>query len=532
MTTLLTTFLLSLLLAYLLTPLVSTLARRLGIVDRPAERKVHERPIPRAGGVAIYLAFMLPFLAAVGVQSVLFGYLTTDLKLLGIIIGGTLVFAIGLWDDVRPLPARVKLGAQTLAALIAYASGVQIVLVALPGLPEIALGWLSVPLTLAWFLLIINALNLIDGLDGLAAGITLFTALVLLIVWETAGSFLVAIGLAALAGAALGFLRYNFNPASIFLGDGGSYFLGFNLAALSVLGAIKSEATVAILIPVIALGVPLMDAIWAPIRRFILGQRLFHPDMDHIHHRLLKLGYTHRRAVLTLYGITIVMGVLALSLVHARDDRAALILVLVGGGVITSIRRLGYLGYIHRGRFIGWLGTVSDELGLRRNRRSFLECQVQISESATLEELWDGISSAAHFLDIDYCELKLDASMVPGNGCSPGFRLLKEGRRDPTSLKVDEALHISLPLVDGTQHMGSLVVAQEVANGFRNPYFLRRIDQLRGTVLETLGGIRERTQKPHGTQPLHATRGPRPLQPSTSNGNGSRWARHDENPFP
>jgi len=528
MTTLLATFVLATGLALLLTPAVARLARRVGIVDRPAQRKVHQRPIPRAGGVAIYLAFMVPFLAAVGVQAEVFGKLTPDLKLFGVLIGGTLAFAIGLWDDVHPVPARLKLLLQTLTVLIAYAAGVRIVLVGVPGWPAVALGWLSVPVTVFWFLLIINSLNLIDGLDGLAAGITLFTALVLLIIWKSAGSFVVAMGLAALAGASLGFLRYNFFPASIFLGDSGSYFLGFNLAAWSILGALKSEVTVAILIPIIALGVPLIDAVWAPIRRFLLGHRLFEPDMDHIHHRLLKLGYTHRRAVLTLYGITIGMGVLALALVHARDDRAGLLLVLVGGGVILGIRRLGYLGYIHRERFLGWLGTVSDELGLRRNRRSFLECQVQISQSKTVEELWDGISSAAQFLDIDYCELQLDRSVETADGSSIGFRLLKEGRRDRTELRPEQALHISLPLVTGGTRLGSFVVTQEVEHGLANPYFLRRIDQLRGTVVETLGGIRDRSQQ---TTPPVASPAVRPVPPFTRLANGTRrWARRNENP--
>ena len=166
------------------------------------------------------------------------------------------------------------------------------------------LGWLSLPLTVFWFLLVLNALNLIDGLDGLASGITLFVALTLLIVWDSPSNLIVAMALAALAGASLGFLRYNFHPASIFLGDSGSYFLGYNLAALSILGSLKSEAAVAILIPIVALGVPVIDALWSPVRRFILGQRIFTPDRDHIHHRLLKLGYTHRRAVLLLYAIT------------------------------------------------------------------------------------------------------------------------------------------------------------------------------------------------------------------------------------
>ena len=162
----------------------------------------------------------------------------------------------------------------------------------------------------------------------------------------------------------------------------------------------------AILIPVVALGVPMIDAAFAPIRRFILGRGPFRPDRDHIHHRLLKLGYTHRRAVLVLYGATLCMGLVALALVYARDDRAALILVLVGATAIVSMRRLGYLEFVKRRRVVGWLGNLSDDLGLRQSRRSFFECQVGIAEARNLEDLWQAIVVAVRFIGIDHCDAK------------------------------------------------------------------------------------------------------------------------------
>jgi UDP-N-acetylmuramyl pentapeptide phosphotransferase/UDP-N-acetylglucosamine-1-phosphate transferase/glycosyltransferase involved in cell wall biosynthesis len=487
MITILVVFGLSTVLAFLLTPVVGAVARRLQIVDRPGGRRLHDAVTPRAGGVAIYLAFTLPFVAAIVMRALRLGALPHDVRAAALLLGGALTFGLGLWDDartVRPLP---KLAGHVAAALIAYAGGIEILKVSVPPFGALELGWLSLPATVLWFVLVINALNLIDGLDGLAAGITLFATLILLIVLDSGARLLAAIGLAALAGACVGFLWHNFHPASIFLGDSGSYFLGYSLAAFSILGSVKSEATVAILIPIIALGVPVMDALWAPVRRFMLGQRLFHPDGDHIHHRLLKLGYTHRRAVLTLYAITLLMGLAALSLVHARNDRAALILVLVGAGAFVGIRKLGYLAFIHKRRLVGWLSTVSDELGLRRSRRSFLECQVGISQARNLADLWEAIRVAAQFLGLDYCALTVSGR----NGDPPAeLRHSRAEAPDGAAWDPNRVLRVSIPLIQGEDDMGSFLVVQPMRNGSLEPYLLRRVDQLGGTIIETLGRLR------------------------------------------
>ena len=474
-------------LSLLLTPPVIALARRLRIVDRPAARKVHRGETPRTGGIAIYFAVVLPFVAVLlgqGVGTEAYG------KVVALLIGASIAFGVGVADDVRSLPPRCKLLLQILAALIAFSGGIQIENAGLPVVGEVFLGWAALPVTVFWFLLIINGLNLIDGLDGLAAGITFFASLILLIVWGNAGTTAVGLALAALAGATLGFLRYNFHPASVFLGDGGSYFLGYTLAALSILGSIKSEATVAILIPVIALGVPVIDTVWAPLRRFILGQRLFHPDMDHIHHRLLKLGYTQRRAVLLLYAITIIMGAAALSLVHAKDERAAGILILVAAGVITGIRRLGYMTFIHFERFVGWLNAVGDEIGLRRSRRTFLDSQISISQSGSVEELWQRVWRTAGSLDVDYCALTVKETQWNGQATGGAFRHSRHGHADVSQLDHSGMLYISLPLFDPMEQIGFFVVAKAMRCATSEPFIFRRIDQLRGTIEETLLRLR------------------------------------------
>ena len=251
MTTLITLFLLSFLLALFLTPYAGKLALRFGIVDVPTERKVHGRPIPRIGGVAIFFSFVLPFTGAFFVYTDLLKQVLVNPAIMWLSAGGVIVFLLGLWDDIRRLPTLVKLGVQIAAAIVAYVGGLRIDAIFLPWGYVITFKYLPVIITCLWFVLVVNAINLIDGLDGLGAGVVFFSALVLLVLAVLGGRFVVAMGFAALAGSTLGFLRYNFNPASIFMGDGGSYFLGYMLAGLSIMGSMKGQTTVALLIPII-----------------------------------------------------------------------------------------------------------------------------------------------------------------------------------------------------------------------------------------------------------------------------------------
>lgn len=493
MTTVIAIFLLSLAFSLILTPLGRRFAKKCCLMDQPSERKVHNQAIPRTGGIAIYLAFFISLLLTWVYSNLSWVYPTSvldllvlDQRIIFLILGASLAFALGLWDDVRRLRYGVKFAVQLLAALIAYAGGIQITGVALPWNGGLSLGWLSLPLTVFWFLLVINAINLIDGLDGLAAGVSFFVSMVLLVLCATGEKFLVAIGLAALGGASLGFLRYNFNPASIFMGDSGSYFLGYMLAGLSVMGSIKSQATVTILIPIIALGFPLMDTMIAPIRRFVFGNGLFQPDRDHVHHRLLRLGFTQRRAVMILYGITVCMGTLSLLLVHARDDLAALILLIVGAAVILGIRKLGYLEHLAAGKLIGWFRDVTDDLGLKRDRRVFLACQVAISQSSSLEEMWDKTVSAARFLGLDYVELDIFGRYGKFPNSQPFLWEFIDGDLDSNALDSNRSLHLSLPLANKGHQLGFLILAKDLLVSPLTPSTLRRIEDLRRTVLETL----------------------------------------------
>ncbi|MCI5208355.1 MAG: undecaprenyl/decaprenyl-phosphate alpha-N-acetylglucosaminyl 1-phosphate transferase, partial [Candidatus Electrothrix sp. ATG2] len=276
MVTLLFVFVAACLTALVLTPVVRRLALAFDLTDKPTARKMHNRKIPRIGGIVLFSSFFLPFLLlfVFRTNSLVEQNFFADTGILSFVTGAVLIFVLGLVDDIRELSFSFKIFGQLLVAVLIYHCGIRITAVTTPFGPDFAIGYLALPVTVFWFLLVINAINLIDGLDGLAAGICLFVSLSMLFVCIVNGRFSTALTFAALAGALLGFLRYNFHPASIFMGDSGSYFLGYCLAALSIGGSVKGQVATAMLIPVIALGVPLIDTLWAPLRRFINGQSI------------------------------------------------------------------------------------------------------------------------------------------------------------------------------------------------------------------------------------------------------------------
>lgn len=332
------------------TPLVRRLAFAVGAVSAPGGRHVHARSVPRLGGIAIYAALFAPlfalyFFRTAGVASAFHAEIP---RVIGLFIGGTVMVAIGSLDDTRGLPALYKLYAQIAVASLAFALGFRIEAVSLPLIGEISMGIFALPITALWIVGIINAVNLIDGLDGLAAGVVFFAALTnFILAWMSDAAF-VALVMASLLGAVLGFLFYNFNPARIFMGDSGSYLLGFVLATMSLVGAVQKASTaVSLLVPIVALGVPIVDTLFAIVRRFLERRPLFAPDRGHIHHRLLELGITHRRAVLIIYAVCIVFTVAALGIALGHDWELGLALLAASAVLIGLVRFVGYFEYLH-----------------------------------------------------------------------------------------------------------------------------------------------------------------------------------------
>lgn len=326
-------FLLAMLVSYILTPYIKKLAFKIGAVDRPDNRKVHKRIMPRLGGLAIYIAFMIGCVASLE--------LTWDVC--GILLGGTLIVALGVADDVYQLPAKVKLLGQIAAACVLVAFDIRIEWVNNPFGGYIYLDMLSIPWTIFWVISFTNVVNLIDGLDGLAAGVSAIASLTVILVAIQMGYFHVAILTAALAGGIIGFIRYNFNPATIFMGDTGSMFIGYMLAAISVYGAVKTAATIALIVPAIALGLPILDTAFAIMRRYANGRPIFQPDKGHLHHRLLAQGMSHKEAVLFMYGITAVLCIGAVLWAEMDGFYAALIIAVIMTAVAVGAKKIGIL---------------------------------------------------------------------------------------------------------------------------------------------------------------------------------------------
>jgi UDP-N-acetylmuramyl pentapeptide phosphotransferase/UDP-N-acetylglucosamine-1-phosphate transferase len=346
----------------LLTPLVRSFAIRIKVLDLPGGRKIHTRPIPRLGGFSVFITFNLVLLASS--QFAIFHFSPGFLKGIHfgwIFLASAIVLGLGAIDDFRRMPPAVKFLFQIMAGLIVAQMCSKIEVISLP-FGTFRLGAFAVPATVFWVVAITNAVNLLDGLDGLAAGTCFIVCIAIFGISLLGQNIGIALVSAILAGSILGFLRYNFHPASIFLGDSGAYFLGFILSVLSLQGGLKGTASIAILIPIIALGLPIMDTALSMFRRllkslhimevdqeknvvrffYLDGWSMFKADRGHIHHRLMRIGFTQKKAVLFLYGVSIILGGLALSSVYFKNINYALLLTGIAFASYIGIRKLGY----------------------------------------------------------------------------------------------------------------------------------------------------------------------------------------------
>ena len=295
--------------SFLMTPVVKTLAYKVGAIDVPKDaRRMHKVPIPRLGGLAIFIGFMVSIL--------LFAEITPELR--SILLGAVIIVVLGVVDDIMALPAMLKFVVQIVAALIPATHGVTILAFSNPNIFSDNLYWvlgsLSIPFTVLWIVAITNSVNLIDGLDGLANGVSAISATTMLVIALVSDQSAVAVVLAALVGACVGFMPYNMNPAKMFMGDTGATFLGYILATMSIQGLFKYYAVISFVVPFLILGLPIFDTTFAFIRRIAHGQSPMHPDRSHIHHRLIDMGLNQKQAVATLYVISAILGLSAVVL--------------------------------------------------------------------------------------------------------------------------------------------------------------------------------------------------------------------------
>ena len=342
-------FVFSLLVSLVLTRYVRNLAMGRGWVAPPLqERDLHQAPLPRLGGVAIFLSFLMSIAVAL-LASRHFPALRSDPSLrtlLTILVPATLIFLLGVYDDIHSVGPYFKFGVQAVAATMLFAAGLRIL--ELPVLfGHRHFSWaIGLPITVLRVIGITNAFNLIHGLDGLAADSAVFSTLVVFVVAAVNQSSLVSLLTITLAGAILGFLRFNFNPATIFLGDCGSLFIGFMLSALALQGAQQKSPTIlAVAIPVVSFGLPILETSLSVLRRVISGNPVFAADREHIHHKLLQRGLSHRQVVIVLYAVSALFALLSLFLLWPTGSTLGLVLAVIGTGVWLGVQRLGYLEF-------------------------------------------------------------------------------------------------------------------------------------------------------------------------------------------
>src|SRR3954452_12079338 len=428
---------------------------------------MHSSPLPRLGGVAIFLSFCCCMgIAAIwavrhpNLRSPLFLKTMTT-----IFVPASIVFLLGVYDDLRGVGPYFKFTVQGIAAAMLYAGGLRIVNIPVLLGDRILPWYIGLAATVIWVLAITNAFNLIDGLDGLAAGSALFSTMVTFVVALLHGPALVEVMTIALAGAILGFLRYNFNPATIFLGDSGSLFIGFLLSALALYGAQKAPTIIAVAIPVVSFGLPILETSLSVLRRFISGRPVFTADREHIHHKLLEHGWSHRQVVIILYGVSAVFALLSLFLLWPTGSTLGLVLAVLGTGIWIGVQHLGYLEF-------GELRRVAQRTVTQRqvfvNNMAIRRAAEELKMASDFDDICRILCAAFEENDFDGFELRPEfhsgsgeLAVAQSGACSP-MRWRKPGIHAAPGFRNTWSLHLDL-LSASNHYCGTLIVFRRYA---------------------------------------------------------------------
>ena len=457
----------SLLLSFVLTKFVRDAANRRGWVSAPASaRHLHQGAIPRLGGVAIAFAFLFATGLSLALERVLPNAATNFslAPLPTILPPAILIFLLGVYDDLRSASPFLKFSVQAIAGTMLFAGGLRILdLPLLLGRHQFS-SFTSLVLTILWVIAITNAFNLIDGLDGLAAGSAVFSTLVVFVVALVGHTFLIALVTLAMAGAIIGFLRYNFNPATIFLGDCGSLFIGFMLSSLALYDAQKSPTIIAVAIPVVSFGLPILETSLSVVRRWISGKPLFGADREHIHHKLLQRGMSHRQAVILLYGVSALFALLSLFLLWPTGSTLGLVLAVLGCGIWVGVQHLGYLEF-------GELRRVAQRTMEQRqvfvNNLAIRRATEQLKSTADFQDLCRILIAAFSWNDFDAFELRAELpSGADGFGqptVCPHVRWRKPGSYVAPGFGNMWSLHLDL-VSTGNHYCGTLLIFRCYAN--------------------------------------------------------------------
>ncbi len=398
MKTYLSVYLGSAVLAIIITPIVIRVARQLNIVDTPDIRKVHSKPIPRIGGVAIFVSMMglvIPVLFLPNVVGDSFRLIHS--KIVVVLCAAGFIFFVGLVDDVRDLRVRTKLWAQLAAAIIVCSAGIRIESITFTDWLMLDFGWFSWPFTLFWIVGITNAVNLSDGLDGLAAGISAGACGVIAILAICNNDVVMAVLMLALLGSLTGFLLFNFDPAKIFMGDSGSLFLGFTIASSSVLCATKIETITGLALPILALGLPILDTLFSMLRRFLERRSLFAPDRSHFHHRLLALGLHQRHVVITAYVVTLLAAGLGMFMLVTRNGQTIIVFICTMLLLVLVFRVVGSVRL--RETITGLKRNYSISSQKKQELKTFENIELHFRQAEKFDEWWQAVCFAADEMD-------------------------------------------------------------------------------------------------------------------------------------
>lgn len=394
-------------LALVTTPIVIWLAHRLSIVDIPGARHMHKKPTPQIGGVAIFLSMMCLAVVVLFLSNISGDAFRDTLpKAIVLLSAAASIFFVGLIDDIKTggLAANIRFLAQIAAAIAVCAVGIRIRSIVIADWLTLNFGWFSWPLTLLWIVGITNAVNLSDGLDGLAAGISAVACGVIAIFAIYSGQVVMAAIVLALLGSLSGFLFFNFNPARIFMGDCGSMFLGFTIASISVMCLVKSATLVGIALPVLALGIPIFDTLFSMLRRIIERRSIFAPDRGHFHHQLIDMGLKQRHVVIAIYVTTLLFVGLGMFMIVARNIGSLtiflciLLLLLLVFHVVGSIRLKEMIAGLHRNYVIA--------RQVQREIKSFEHAQLHFHNAHTFDQWWSAVCEAAERMDFAWVSLR------------------------------------------------------------------------------------------------------------------------------
>lgn len=461
MHTYLFTYSIALLLATALTPIVIYCARRLNLVDHPDARKIHKTPTARIGGIAIYIATMLAIFPVILINNKLgYAFRAKSVELLALFIASSLIFVVGFYDDLKQARIRTKLFAQFTAALIVLIAGLHIDRIVIRDLVTIQLGWFGYVVTFIWIIGVTNAVNLIDGLDGLAAGISAIACGVIAFVSILQGNLVLGVIMLSIFGSLTGFLFFNFHPAKIFMGDCGSLFLGFTIAASSVMTAAKAEALVGIGLPILVLGVPIFDTLLSMFRRFLNRRGLMSPDRGHFHHCLIDKGLKQNQVAVFAYAVTAILSGFGLFMMLTRSTLSVILFLSCLALILLVFRLVGSVE-LHRS-----LDGIRQRAALnqkqRVERKNFEEAQLQLHQAHTFDQWWMCVCKAAYALEFSKLCLEIENG-GPEKEQHRWSRQKKE--QEQMDLLLEDILEVKIPIASLRNSKSGSIKIQVKKNG-------------------------------------------------------------------